>query len=166
LATCTFCPRHRTPLIQINSLSQVVSDIDHCESRVLALTDLEQVVATQLFEFEHEIARAFHGIAPPHFGETLTAAGFLQVLRDLSTFAVEQWEVDITHRVASSLDQHASLLIHHCSHLFDCRRPRRFSHLRSNQAQASLTQIADPHPSENLAETVPRALLGGLFRRR
>jgi hypothetical protein len=92
LATCTFCPRHRTPLIQINSLSQAVSDFAHYESQVLGLTNLEQVVAAQLFEFEREIARAFHGIAPPHFGETLTAADFLHVLNDLITFAVDQWE--------------------------------------------------------------------------
>jgi hypothetical protein len=144
LATCTFCPRHRTPLIRINSLSQVVSDIDHYESKVLALTDLEQFVSAQLFEFEREIARAFHGIAPPHFGETLTASKFLHVLNDLITFAVDQWEVDITHGVASSLDQHVLLLKHHCSQLFDCRRPRRLSYRRSNQEWTSLSQIADP----------------------
>jgi hypothetical protein len=144
LATCTFCSRHRSPLIQINSLSQVVSHIDHYESQVLVLTDLEQVVSAQLFEFEREIARAFHGIAPSHFGETLTAADFLHVLNDLITFAVGQWEADITHRVASSLDQHASLLKHHCAQLFDCRRPRRLSYRRSDQAGARLSQIADP----------------------
>ena len=70
------------------------------------------------------------GISPPNFEETLTAAGFLQVLRDLSTFGVELWDVDTTHTVASSLDQHAALLTHHCSHQFSCRRPRRTSHLR------------------------------------
>ncbi len=54
--------------------------------------------------------------------------------------AVDQSEVDITHRIASSFDQHASLLKHQCSHLFDYRRPRRLS----NQAGVSLSQIADP----------------------
>ena len=54
-------------------------------------------IAAQIFEFEREIARAFRGIAPRHFEQTLTAAGFLQVLRDLSTFVVELWDVDLTH---------------------------------------------------------------------
>jgi hypothetical protein len=144
LATCTFCPRHRTPLLHIDSQSQVISNIDHYESKVLALTDLERIVAAQLFEFEREIASAFHGTAPPNFGGTLTAAGFLQVLKDLCDFAVYQWEVDFTHGVASSLDQHASQLRHHCPQLFDCCRPRHFSRLRANQDQAGLAQIADP----------------------
>jgi hypothetical protein len=107
------------------------------------LTDLEQVVSAQLFEFEREIARVSRNCTC-HSGETLTAADFLDVLNDLITLAVGQWEVDITHRVASSLDQHASLLKPHCAQLFDCRRPRRLSYRRSDQAGARLSQIADP----------------------
>jgi hypothetical protein len=64
---------------------------------------------------------------------------FLSCRGDASA-AVDQSEVDITHRIASSFDQHASLLKHQCSHLFDYRRPRRLS----NQAGVSLSQIADP----------------------
>jgi hypothetical protein len=64
---------------------------------------------------------------------------FLSCRGDASA-AVDQSEVDITHRIASSFDQHASLLKHQCSHLFDYRRPRRVS----NQAGVSLSQIADP----------------------
>jgi hypothetical protein len=56
-----------------------------------------------LVNTEREIARAFRGIAPPNLEPTLTAAGFLQVLEDLSTFVVELRDVDITHTVASSL---------------------------------------------------------------
>jgi hypothetical protein len=143
LAACSFCPRHRTPLVQVKSIPQDIQDIEYCERDVLVLNDLEQIVAAQIFEFEREIARALRGIAPPHFEQTLTAAGFLQVLRDLSTFVVELWDVDMTHTLASSLDQHAALLAH-CPHLFSCRRPRRCPHFRANQKQASLAQIADP----------------------
>jgi TniQ len=144
VATRSFCPRHRTPLVQVELMPQDIEDIEYCERSVLVLNDLEQIVAAQIFEFEREIARAFRGISPPNFEQTLTAAGFLQVLRDLSTFVVELWDVDTTHTVASSLEQHAALLKHHCSHLFSCRRPRRFAHLRANQEHASLAQIADP----------------------
>jgi hypothetical protein len=144
LATCTFCPRHRTPLVQVESIPQVIQDIEYCERSVLVLNELEQIVAAQIFEFEREIARAFRGISPPNFAETLTAADFLQVLRDLSTFVVKLWDVDTTRTVASSLDQHAGLLTYHCSHLFSCRRPRRTSYLRVNQEHVSLAHIADP----------------------
>jgi hypothetical protein len=141
LATCSFCPRHRTPLVQVESIPQ---DIEYCERSVLVLNELEQIVAAQIFEFEREIARAFRGMPPTHFEGTLTAAGFLQVLRDLSTFVVELWDVDATHTVASSLDQHAAMLTHHCSHLFGCRRPRRASQLRAYHEHASLVHVADP----------------------
>ena len=143
LATYTFCTRHRTPLVAVESISQNIQDIEYCKRDALVLNDLEQIVAAQIFEFEREIARAFRGIAPPHFEQTLTTAGFLQLLLDLSTFVVEFWDVDMTHTVASSLDQHAALLTH-CSHLFSCRRPKRFSHLRANQRHASLARIANP----------------------
>jgi len=72
------------------------------------LNDLEQIVAAQIIEFEREIARTFRGIAPRNFEQTLSAVSFLQVLRDLSTFVVELWDVDKTHVVASSLDQQSS----------------------------------------------------------
>jgi TniQ protein len=143
LATCSFCPRHRTPLVQVESIPQVIQDIEYCERNFPAMNDLEQIVAAEIFEFEREIDRAFRGIAPPHFEQTLTAAGFLQVLRDLCTFVVELWDVDMTHTVASSLDQHTALLTR-CSDLFDCRRPRGFSRFRADQTHASLAQIADP----------------------
>jgi hypothetical protein len=140
MATCSFCPRHRVPLVQVESIPQ---DIEYCERDVLVLNDLEQIVATQIFEFERQIARAFRGIAPPNFEQTLSAVGFLQVLRDLSTFVVELWDVDKTHVVASSLDQHSSLLTL-CSHLFSCRRPRGYPHFGPDQRHASLAHIPDP----------------------
>jgi hypothetical protein len=58
------------------------------------LNDLEQVVLAELIEFESSIARAFRGIAPRQFEQTLNATQFLQILHDLSTFAVELWNTD------------------------------------------------------------------------
>jgi hypothetical protein len=163
LATCTFCPRHRTPLLQIDSLSQVISDIDDYESKVLALTDLERIVAAQLFEFEREIARAFHETAPPNFDGTLTATGFLQVLKDLCDFAVYQWEVNLARRVASSLDQHASRT-HAPTH--SCLAPWPYGTGRFLRQQTARRMVMVGYPSEGLADTISRPLLGGLFRRR
>lgn len=42
MATCSFCPRHRTPLVQVESIPQ---DIESCERDVLGLNNLEQTVA-------------------------------------------------------------------------------------------------------------------------
>jgi hypothetical protein len=50
LATCSFCPRHRTPLVQVESIPQVIQDIEYCERSVLVLNELEQIVAAQIFE--------------------------------------------------------------------------------------------------------------------
>jgi hypothetical protein len=149
MATCSFCPRHRVPLVQVESIPQ---DIEYCERDVLVLNDFEQIVAAQIFEFEREIARAFRGIAPPNFEQTLSAVSFLQVLRDLSTFVVELWDVDKTHVVASSLDQHSSLLTL-CSHLFSCRRPRRYPPFRPRpKARKSCS-----HPRSGDSSSCPTA---------
>jgi hypothetical protein len=144
LGTCTFCTRHRTPLIHIDDLAPVIEDLDRYAETVLALSDLERIVGAQLFEFEREICRAFRGIAPSHFDGTLTATGFLLVLRDLTDFTVHQWRIDGASGVSSSLDQHSWLQKRNCSSLFRCRSPKRFACDWSNSEMASLAQIPDP----------------------
>jgi hypothetical protein len=144
LSTCTLCTRHRTPLIHIDDLLQVIEDLDRYAENVIVLSDLERIVCAQLFEFEREICRAFRGIAPSHFDGTLTGAGFLLVLRDLTDFTVHQWHIDRASGVASSLDQHSWLQKRHCPSLFQCRRPKRFAGNWSNSEVASLAQIPDP----------------------
>ncbi len=144
LGTCTFCTRHRTPLIHIDDLAPVIEDLDRYAETVLTLSDLERIVGAQLFEFEREICRAFRGIAPSHFDGTLTATGFLLVLRDLTDFTVHQWRIDGASGVSSSLDQYSWLQKRNCSSLFRCRRPKRFACDWSNSEVASLAQIPDP----------------------
>jgi hypothetical protein len=107
------------------------------------LNDLEQIVLTELIEFESSIARAFRGIAPQQFEGTLNATQFLQILHDLSTFAVELWNTN-NYRTTSSLDQHASLLARHRPHLFGYHRPRRGTFSRPKTERLTLHQIADP----------------------
>ena len=77
LATRSFCPRHRTPLIQLRTLP---ADTAECDRLVPGLSEIERVVAEQILDFERDIARAYRGIAPPTLQQTLTAAEFLQVL--------------------------------------------------------------------------------------
>jgi hypothetical protein len=108
-----------------------------------ALNDLEQIVLAELMEFEASISRAFVGIVPRQFNQTLNAAQFLQILNDLSTFAVELWNTE-NYQTTSSLDQHARLMARHCPHLFGYRRPRRGSFSRPKTGRLTLRQIADP----------------------
>jgi TniQ len=140
VATCSFCLRHRTPLVRADSVPQ---DVDDCTRMLPTLNDLEQIVLAELIEFESSIARAFRGIAPQQFEQTLNATQFLQILHDLSTFAVELWNTD-HYRTTSSLDQHAGLMARHCPHLFGYHRPRRGTFSRPKTERLTLHQIADP----------------------
>jgi hypothetical protein len=94
-------------------------------------------------EFEASVARAFDGVALRQSTETLNAAQFLQVLNDLSTFAVEPWDTE-NHRTTSSSEQHSRQLSSQCSHLFDYRRPRRNTFSRRVTQRLTLNRIADP----------------------
>jgi hypothetical protein len=139
LATRSFCPRHRIPLTQLRTLP---TDTAECDRLVPQLTDIEKTVAEDIIDFERDIARAHRGVAPPTLQKTLTATEFLQVLQDLTTFAVERWHVE-HHPTASSLEQHARILTRHGPNLFDYHVRKRSWHLGPNR-HVSLAHIPDP----------------------
>jgi hypothetical protein len=71
VVTGSFCLRHRIPLVQTGSLPQ---DIDSYTGIHPTLNDLEQIIVSELMEFEASIARAVDGVAPRQVTETLNAA--------------------------------------------------------------------------------------------
>jgi hypothetical protein len=140
VVTGSFCVRHRVPLVQTGSLPQ---DIDSYTRLHPALNDLEQIILSELMEFEGSIARAVDGVAPRQITETLNAAQFLKVLNDLCTFTVEQWDTD-HHQKTNSLAQHSNRLSSQCPNLFAYRRPWRNSFPWPVTQRMTLRWIADP----------------------
>lgn len=140
VATGSFCLRHRAPLVQAPYIPQNIDDFDLTRAM---LSDFENIVAAQLIEFEREIAQAHRGIAPHIFDGSLDAKQFLEILQDLSTFAVQLWDMG-NYRMTSSLDQHAQLLVRECPHLFSYHRPRLGTFSHPAKCSLTFTQIADP----------------------
>lgn len=140
VVTASFCLRHRVPLVQTRSLPE---DTDSYALMQPALNDLEQIILSELMEFEASIARAVDGVAPRQVTETLSAAEFLQVLNDLCTFAIEQWDTGV-YQTTNSLQQQSRWLSSRCPNLFVYRRPRRHSRSPRVPQRMTLRWIADP----------------------
>jgi hypothetical protein len=138
-ASRSFCPRHQIPLVQVKHLPD---NITECDRLVARLNDTENLVARDLIAFERDIARAHRGIAPPSLQQSLTAPEFLQVLKDLTMFAVKRWNVG-RHPRASCVEQHARMLTRNAPSLFDLHLHKR-SWQRGRDQHVSLTHIPDP----------------------
>jgi hypothetical protein len=88
IASSTYCPEHRIPLVQVKTMPKTM---DACRRLIPALSDIEKTIFRHVRYLEDEIARAHRGVPPAHCEGFLTAATFLQVLRDLTTFVVARW---------------------------------------------------------------------------
>ena len=99
-AWCTFCTRHRRPLVALpaTSLAKRSWSTVRSASPILPSPPMPADIAQCALEFEHMMRGAIRGRAPSTSPGAPSPREFLRILADITTFALEKFEWKWTWR--------------------------------------------------------------------